>query len=120
MANGDFVSDQDKVILSDVLFYLQNKMHTTSFDDIAKTCDMFYDDEYILNEKQRFFDAIGKKPVGRRTSDKKIKDIGDILTEMRTRDDNRDFMPVCAAKTLSNIPLLDDGTVSNSQILSSL
>ena len=41
-------------------------------------CGNFYK-EYVWNEKENFFKAIGKKPVTRRTTDKKTVNLNDIL-----------------------------------------
>ena len=70
-AENLYISAEQKIIPSDLLFYLQNKVHSSSHDDIVKVCATFYDDEYVWTEKEKFFLAIGKKAIKRRTSDKK-------------------------------------------------
>ena len=60
-----FVTEDEKILLSDLLFFMQNKLNSISNDDIVRICDEFYDDELIASEKERFFDAIGK-PVAQR------------------------------------------------------
>ena len=89
-------------------------------DDLVKVTSNFYDEDYIRTEKIRFFTAVEKKPAPRRPPDKKFKDISDILQEMRTRDSNEEFQPICVSANLSNLPQTDDGTVTNAQILGTL
>ena len=67
-----------------------------------------------------FFSPLEKKPTRGRNMDKKIKDLKDLLLEMRNRDDNGEFMPTCVARLLSNLPQSEDGNVQNSQILGTL
>ena len=94
-------------MISDMLFFLQNKLQSTPHDDLVKICDSFYDDEYVWNEKDRFFKVIGKRPISRRTADGKAVNINDILQEMRLRDTSGDFQPICASINLNNLPHFD-------------
>ena len=93
--NHPYITADQKIIPSDLLFYMQNKVHSCSQDDIVKSCTNFYNDEYVWEEKEKFFLAIGKKPIKRRTSDKKIEDLNDILTEISVRDLGDEFQPTC-------------------------
>ena len=120
MSHQLYITAEQKIVLSDLLFYMQNKLQSTAHDDIVKTCAEFYDDAYIWEEKEKFFLAIGKKPIKSRTADKKIKDLNDILAEMSTRDIGGDFQPTCVSIELCNLPPAEDGAVQNSQILESL
>ena len=86
-----YITVDQKIIPSDLLFYLQNKVHSTAHDDIVKICANFYNDEYVWEEKEKFFLAIGKKPIKRRTSDKKIEDLNDILTEKKRETELMSF-----------------------------
>ena len=116
-----YVTVEKKILVSDLLFFLQNRLDCMSRDDIIRLCDTFYaSEDYIWNEKVKFFKAIGKKPLKCRTTDKKVKDLTDILVEMSNRDATGDFQPTCVAIELSNIPQTPDGSVPNSQILSTL
>ena len=99
---------------------MQNKINCISNDDLVKICDGFYSDDEISREKERFFDAIEKKPQIRRGQDKKSKDLNDILSEMHARDASGDFQPTCVGFELNNIPQSEDGSVPNFQILSTL
>ena len=68
----------------------------------------------MWQEKERYFLAIGKKPIKARTADKKTRDLNDIVDEMRSRDADGEWQPTCVAIDPSNIPLSDDGSVTNS------
>ena len=80
MAEGNdepklFVSSFDNVVLSDLLFYITNRINTHPVENIIQICDKFYDEKTVFQEKTTFFNALGKKFSVRRTSDKKIKDL---------------------------------------------
>ena len=106
--------------MSDLLFYAQNKLHVIAHDDIVNICGNFYGDEYVWQEKQKFFTALKKKAFRGRQADKKLKDLNDILLEMHRLDDANEWQPRCVAMELSNIPQSEDGSVPNSQISASL
>ena len=119
MSNGTtFVSSRDKVILSDLLFYVYNAFHTTPKQIIIDSCVNFYDEDAIWNEKSRLFDAIGKKATLRRTN-AKHKNVEDILVEIEARDNGNLFLPTFATSSLQNIPSSQDGEVTNNQIFHS-
>ena len=108
------MKEKDRILVSDLLFYLQNKLQSIPNDDIVKICDNFYKDDYVWNEKERFFLASGKKNITRRTADKKIVDLNNILNKIRLCDDIDKFQPTCVAVELSNLPQTEDGSVPNS------
>ena len=48
MSTSMFIKEEEKVMSSDLLFYLQNKLQSIPHDDILKICDNFYhDDDYV-------------------------------------------------------------------------
>ena len=112
-----FVTKEDNVVLSDLLFYVTNKFNTHPHDTIIDICDKFYDDRTIAEEKTKFFISISKKCPARRNQDKKRKDLEDVLNELKTRDKAGTFVPVFAAINLHNLPVTEDGTVTSSQLL---
>ena len=117
MSQDIYVTEKDKIIISDILFYMQNKLQSIPHDEIIQNCDKFYHDEkYIWQQKEIFFKAIDVRPLKCRTSDKKIKDLYDILNEMKNRDARGEWQPVCVAIEYSNMPHSEDGSISNSQI----
>ena len=78
-----YVNATQRIILSDLLFFMQNKVHQIANDDIVQICANFYDEDYIWEEKIKFFEAIGQRPIKSRSNDKKVKDLNDLLTETR-------------------------------------
>ena len=115
-----YVRSKDKVILSDLLFYVFNEFHNTPKNVIIETCVNFYDEHTIWNEKVKFFESIHGRATNRRSADRKNKNIDDILTEIALRDCANSFLPVFAAVRLHNMPQAQDGAVSNGQILGNL
>ena len=90
-ANKLSVSADDKIIISDMLFFIQNQMHSLPNDESVSFCCYFYTDECIWHEKEHFFTAVGKRPVKSRTvqtEDKKFKDVNNIFLEMRKESGN--------------------------------
>ena len=114
-----YVSSRDKVILSDLLFYVYNAFHSTPKQVIIDACVNFYDEDSIWYEKSRLFDAVGKKATLRRTNAKN-KNVEDILAEIEARDSGNLFLPIFATSSLQNIPSSHDGEVTNNQIFHSL
>ena len=82
--NEPFVTTQDKVVISDLLFFIMNKYHTHPVESIIGVCDSFYDDKTVAEEKSKFFSAISEKCPARRNNDKKVKDLEDILNKIKS------------------------------------
>ena len=120
MDKTPYLTKEDKILASDLLFYMQNKLHVISHDDIVKICYNFYEEEHVWQEKEKYFSAIGKVSLRCRSGDKKLKYLNDILFEMRSLDDANKWQPTCVAMELSNIPQSEDGNVPNSQVLASI
>ena len=49
MAEGGqlYLTENQKIIASDLLFYMQNKLHVISHDEIVKICYSFYGEDYV-------------------------------------------------------------------------
>ena len=104
-------------MISELLFFMQNKMHTTPHNKIVEKCVNFYDLDYILKEKEKFFKAIDKKCMPRQSNDKNSQNRNDILVEMHARDNGREFQPVFVAAEIIHLPAsTNDGSVSNTQV----
>ena len=57
------MTEKEKIMISDMLFFFQNAIHSKANDDIIKICDTFYiDDEPVWQEKERFSSPSEKKP----------------------------------------------------------
>ena len=82
-----FVSTEENVVLSDLLFYITNRVNTHPPEIIRNACDQFYNAKAVAEEKTRFFASISKNaPRSSRSPDKKLKDIEDIIHEMKARE----------------------------------
>ena len=66
----DFVRREDSVIISDMLYFIVNRLDTHPMDEIVKICNGFYDDKTVFEEKTKFFNAISEKYSGRKTDNK--------------------------------------------------
>ena len=53
-----YIVASDKIIVSDLLYYVANKLHSTPFKTVVSACHNFYtDDDYVFNEKKKLCDA---------------------------------------------------------------
>ena len=56
--SAHYVAVADKVIASDLLYYISNKVHNTPIATIVTTCHNFYtDNDYVFNQKKQLCDA---------------------------------------------------------------
>lgn len=116
-----FIQQRDKVILSDMLYFIYNKLQTTPHDNVISICDNFYNDaDEVFMDKQKLFTAMNEKCIARRGSDRKTKDLEDILNMISSRDSLNLPIPKFASLSLNNVPSTPDGTCTMSQVLSSL
>ena len=81
MAEELFVHEKEKIMISDLIFFVQNKLETLAHDDIVDICEKFYTDEAVKNEKERFFMAVGKKITHACQVNKKWKDLNNLRNE---------------------------------------
>jgi hypothetical protein len=120
-----FCVKDDKVLISDLLYFLFIKFNHDPHDDIIATCLNFapYMETEIFDAKLKFFLAIGGECIDRRGSpgkEKRAKDLEDILVAMSQRDAIGDVMPKLVFLNMHNIPWSTDGDATNAQILSSI
>ena len=75
-----YVDTSQKIIVSDLLYFVSNKIRNTPVKDIVTSCYNFYaDDDYVFNEKKLFCDATGELCTARR-NDKKCQAQAKALT----------------------------------------
>ena len=116
-----FVNLSDTVLVSDLLYYVRNKLKSTPVKIVATTCHLFYtDDEYIFKEKKKLCDLTDEFCNQRRTDDKRLKNIEDIIAIISRRDANNEYLPQFASFDLNNVPVNDNGNPSLGQIMASL
>ena len=60
--NSMYVNKSQKVIISDLLFYIWNRLMSDPKDDIVDACVSFYanKDDYVRQEKEKFFASISE------------------------------------------------------------
>ena len=88
--NYMYVNKSQKVIISDLLFYIWNRLKSDPKDDIVDACVSFYanKDDYVRQEIEKFFACISKTCTQcRGEKEKKTrKDIDVIIKFMLDRD----------------------------------
>ena len=111
--NYMYVNKSQKVIISDLLFYIQNLLKSDPKDDIVDACVSFYanKDDYVRQEKEKFFASISETCTQRRgeKEEKTRKDIDDIIKFMLDRDSKNLFIPIVVSIDMNNIPQMKDG-----------
>ena len=55
-----FVTPEDKVVLSDLLFFLTNRLNTHPSETVRNICDTFYDEKIVMEEKSLIFQIFVK------------------------------------------------------------
>ena len=120
-ANKGYVELSDSVIISDLLYFISNKIKTTPIKNVVSICHSFYaDNDFVFNEKKKLCDLTGDSLVNRRGDDKRLKNLEDVCNIFIQRDASGDFVPKFASLNLNNIPLNDEGEPSLGQILSTI
>ena len=111
--NSMYVNKSQKVIISDLLFYIWNRLKSDPKDDIVDACVSFYanKDDYVRQEKEKFFASISETCTQRRgeKEEKTRKDIDDIIKFMLDCDSKNLFIPIVVSIDMNNIPQMKDG-----------
>ena len=111
--NSMYVNKSQKVIISDLLFYIWNRLKSDPKDDIVDACVSFYanKDDYVRQEKEKFFASISETCTQRRgeKEEKTRKDIDDIIKFQLDRDSKNLFIPIVVSIDMNNIPQMKDG-----------
>ena len=113
------MTDQDEIIVSELLCFVQNKVDTVPLDTLAKLCVEFYTQEEINKSKMMFFDLIDAESRSRckknQGPDKSLKDMKDILHLFLQIQVPYKYKFV--ARNLANIPPLSLLSSDNMKIL---
>ena len=116
-----YVTVADKVIASDLLYYISNKVHNTPIATIVTTCHNFYtDNDYVFNQKKQLCDATNEICHARRNDNKRLNNIEDICAILTRRDSQALFIPKFASLDLSNVPISDAGDPSLGQLMGAI
>ena len=78
------IRENDRVFVSEMLFYIKNKLATTPKNVIIDACVKFYSVEEISNEKEKFENALNVRLSRRHGNDDYgSKTLGDIMTRSK-------------------------------------
>ena len=118
------IHENDRVYVSEMLFYVKNKLATTPKNVIIDTCVKFYSVDEITNEKEKFENALNVRLSRRHGNDDYgSKTLGDIVDKMIAVDSAGESSPVFVARDLTRIPSAAPGAdshVSLDMILASI
>ena len=121
MEEKGFVDASDSVLISDLLYYVSNKLKCLPVKEVATICHQFYtDDSYVFEQKKKLYVAIRRDCSGRKKEDKRLKNINDICTTILECDAKNSFLPKFASLDFNNVPLNDDGNPSLGQIMAAI
>jgi hypothetical protein len=101
------VAEADAVIISELLFYIQNRIKVTAKEIIIQICAKVFSADEIENEKSKFFEAINVRSTKRNKGPEQItKNLGDIIDKMYELDSSKTTIPSFVARDLNNLPSL--------------
>ena len=116
-----YIAVADKVIASDLLYYISNKIHSTPVKDVVATCLKFYtDNEFVFGEKKKLCDATNEPCPGRRNENKRQNNLEDICSILTRRDSQGLFIPKFASLNLSNVPTCASGNPTIGQLMAAI
>ena len=116
-----YIAVSDAVIISDLLYFIWNKIHSTPMKTVATTCHNFYtDDDYVFNEKKKLCDVTNESCSARQNENKRFANIEDICSILLRRDSQNAFIPKFASLNLNNVPISESGDPSIGQLLAGI
>ena len=108
------IRECDCVFVSEMLFYVKNKLATTPKNVLIDICVKFYSIEEISNEKEKFERALNVRLSRRHGNDDYgSKTLGDIIDKMIAVDSAGESSPTFVARDLTRIPLVTPGDDSH-------
>ena len=118
------IRENDRVFVSEMLFYLKNKLATTPKNVMIDICVKFYSVEEISKEKEKFENALNVRLSRRHGNDDYAsKTLGDIIDKMIAVDSAGETSPVFVARDLTRNPIAApsaDSHVSLDMLLASI
>ena len=109
-----FVKETDKVIISELLFYIQNRVKCISKDILVVLCSKSFTPDEIKQEKTKFFDAINVRTTERKKGPEQLsRNLHDIVDKMIELDNNNADVPVFVARDLTKLPKTDENAEDN-------
>ena len=99
------IRENDRVFISEMLFYIRNKLATTPKNIIIENCVRFYSVEEISSEKEKFENAFNVRLSRRHNNDDYgSKTLGDIIDKMLAVDNADESSPKFVARDLMRVP----------------
>ena len=111
-----FVKESDKIIISELLFYIQNRIKCISKDILVVLCAKTFSADEIKQEKTKLFDSINVRTTERKKGPEQLsRNLHDIVDKMIELDNTgADIMPTFVARDLSKLPKMDDSSGDHS------
>ena len=111
-----FVKESDKIIVSELLFYIQNRIKCISKDILVVLCAKTFSAEEIKVEKAKFFDSNNVRTTERKKGPEQLsRNLHDIVDKMIELDNSgSDATPVFVARDFSKLPKTDESSSDNS------
>ena len=107
------VREDERVFISEMLFFVQNKLSSTPKNIIIESCVKFYSVDEISKEKDKFEKAFCVRLSKRyNNEDFGAKMLADMIEKMLTIDGAGDAAPKFVAADLSRVPNAATGTDS--------
>ena len=108
-----------ELLLNHLLFFMNNKIHSTDKDKLVEICAKFYTNFDEIHEAKQLLYAqgAGKKPTQRRSDDKVTQSLADIYDVLLAADKDRFALPTFVASDFTRFPQSNDGSVNLEQIL---
>ena len=119
--SAHYVAVADKVIASDLLYYISNEVHNTPIATVVTTCHNFYtNNDYVFNQRKQLCDATNEICHAHCNDNKRLNNIEDICAILTRRDSQALFIPKFASLDLSNVPISDAGDPSLGQLMGAI
>ena len=78
-----FVKESDKIIVSELLFYIQNRVKCISKDILILLCAKSFSADEIKQEKTKFFDSINVRTTERKKGPEQLsRNLHDIVDKI--------------------------------------
>lgn len=109
-----------KIIVNELLFFMQNKLDSTSMDTTIELCAGFYSEVDVEESKKLLYDTVHPpdRLIKRRGQDKNRDNLRDICTVLYSTDVTK--QPVFVAKSLLKLPPVTSHEHSIGKILREL
>ena len=98
------IPSTDIPVINNVLCYLSSARDSMKYDDIVRTCLVFYNENDIIASKDLLFKYVGERPIRRRNENKILHEIKDIMEMLKKCDENGAILPHFVASRFDSLP----------------